>query len=118
MNLQDIDRQIAELKAQREAITRGGILRPIDDETLQILGLIAADAARAGRIVPLVPVYCDTGETARLFRDRAKILPGDRLVAVPPMDRFRIFCDHRYRSILQAWGCKIECEPDGILGVK
>ena len=78
--LQELDAKIAELSRQRDAIARRGVLRPIDDETLQILGLITADAERAGRIVPHVPTYLDTGETARLFREKAKILPGDRLI--------------------------------------
>lgn len=83
---------IEELRQKREQLDKqikalesiGGAYRPIDDETLQLLGLIAADAARQGRIVPQVPLLCDHGETARVFMTRAALQPGDKLVAVPP----------------------------------
>jgi hypothetical protein len=77
----NLDQKIAELQSHRDRLAKiGRVLRPIDDETLQLLGLIAADAARLGRIVPEVPLYCDLGETAREFIRRSAIQPGDRLV--------------------------------------
>ena len=108
MNVAEIDRRIAELQAARAVVTAHGALRPVDDETLQLLGLVAADAARAGRLVPEVPLLCDSGKTARLIVKRAALLPGDRLIAVPPWERYEVRVHGDWQAYLSAWGARVQ----------
>ena len=117
MSLADLDRRIAELADMRRRLESvKGVLRPIDDPTLQLLGLIASDAAAYGRIVPEVPTFCDLGETARLFRRRADLKPGDRLTVCPPFAWFQILTAAQYAPILTAWGCRVEVRGDKARG--
>lgn len=117
MSLADLDRKIAELSSQRDRLAAvKGVIRPLDDSTLQLLGLIAADAASYGRIVPTVPTFCDLGETARMFRKRADLRPGDRLTAIPPFGWFVILTAAEHAPILAAWGCRVQIQGDKVRG--
>jgi hypothetical protein len=119
MTPSDIDKQIEELRAMKARLVVRGPLRPIDDDNLQLLGLVAADAARLGRIVPAVPVWNDTGETARILLASARIEVGDRLTAVPPFrGRWEVAAEggEELAAYIRTWGGKVRIEGGIVRG--